>query len=278
MSIKITPNHLKGIIYPPLNLTCAASIIQSAIASKQNCVIEHLPVRDELLTIIENARNSGADITIIKEDDSPFIFSMHINGNGQINRIDCEADIYLSAPWLCCAALGCDVTISGINLKTEQSGIRFLNDIKEMGAIFERKLYGLQISASIRQGITIDASDHADFIPFIGVLACFTHGITCITHTIHTDPEQKHLLAETEKMLSCLGADAALINDSLMINGSDKLYGGIVNTKGDHRIMMAAAAAACKCENEVILSHPECIDNIYPAFWQDYNFLGGKTI
>ncbi len=278
MSIKIIPDQLKGIIYPPLNLLNAASNIQSAIASKQNCLIEHLPVRDELLTIIDEARNSGTDITIIKEENSPFVFSMHINENGPLNRIDCEADIYMSAPWLCCANLGCDVTISGINLKTDQSGIRFLNDIKEMDAVFERKLYGLRISANIRQGITVDASDHADFIPFIGVLACFTHGISCITHTTYIDNEQRKLLAETEKMLSCLGADAALINDSLMIKGKDKLYGGIVNTKGDHRILMAAAAAACKCENEVLLSHPDCIDTIYPAFWQDYNFLGGKTI
>jgi len=38
---------------------------------------------------------------------------------------------------------------------------------------------------------------------------------------------------------------------------------------------MAAAAAACLCENPVTIEKCECTSKSYPGFWEDFNNLKG---
>ena len=55
------------------------------------------------------------------------------------------------------------------------------------------------------------------------------------------------------------------------------LAGGEVNSFNDHRIVMAAAVAACICESPVVIRDAQAVNKSYPDFFEDYKKLGGKA-
>ena len=74
-----------------------------------------------------------------------------------------------------------------------------------------------------------------------------------------------------------LGADIKITDDGLIIHGKDKLKGGTADSAGDHRIVMAAAAVSCVCENPVIIKGYEAVNKSYPSFFDDFKSIGGAV-
>ncbi|MDC0700430.1 3-phosphoshikimate 1-carboxyvinyltransferase, partial [Blautia wexlerae] len=54
-------------------------------------------------------------------------------------------------------------------------------------------------------------------------------------------------------------------------------HGGTVKGYNDHRIVMALSIAALKADGPVTITDAESINKSYPAFFADYNRLGGKA-
>ena len=78
-------------------------------------------------------------------------------------------------------------------------------------------------------------------------------------------------------MLRSLGAEVDTTDDGLIIRGKPSLSGGETDSFGDHRIAMAAAIAAQRCESAVTITNAQSVAKSYPAFFEDYNSLGGKA-
>ena len=74
-------------------------------------------------------------------------------------------------------------------------------------------------------------------------------------------------------MLTALGAGVTEKPDGLIIRGKTTLAGGTVDAARDHRIAMAAAVAACACESAVTVRGAECVEESYPAFWEEVQCL-----
>jgi 3-phosphoshikimate 1-carboxyvinyltransferase len=73
-----------------------------------------------------------------------------------------------------------------------------------------------------------------------------------------------------------IGASIKETNDGLIIKGKSSLHGNAtVDSRNDHRIAMALAIAAIKCENPIVLEGYESVKKSYPRFWDDYQSLGG---
>ena len=77
-------------------------------------------------------------------------------------------------------------------------------------------------------------------------------------------------------MLRVLGAAVEEQPDALVISGG-RLTGGEVDSCRDHRIAMAAAIAAIRCDGDVRILGADAVNKSYPAFFTDYNRLGGKV-
>ena len=63
----------------------------------------------------------------------------------------------------------------------------------------------------------------------------------------------------------------------LLSTPTGAMHGGTVDGFGDHRIVMAAAIAATRIDGEVVITGAEAAEKSYPAFFDDYNMLGGKA-
>ena len=57
----------------------------------------------------------------------------------------------------------------------------------------------------------------------------------------------------------------------------ESLHGGEVDGYNDHRVVMALSIAALRADGLVTISDAESIRKSYPAFFEDYNRLGGKA-
>ncbi len=70
--------------------------------------------------------------------------------------------------------------------------------------------------------------------------------------------------------------DASIENDDYMIiNGlaAGNLAGGTIDSRGDHRIAMAAAVAGLAASSPVTILHAEAVAKSYPGFWEEFEKL-----
>ncbi len=122
----------------------------------------------------------------------------------------------------------------------------------------------------------IDAKDIPDLVPILAVLATFSEKPTIICNAQRLCLKESNRLETTAAMLNALGGNVRILPDGLEIQPAP-LHGGTVESAGDHRIAMCAAIAASRASEPVIIKGAECVEKSYPAFFEDYQKLGGIT-
>ncbi|MBE6873288.1 MAG: 3-phosphoshikimate 1-carboxyvinyltransferase [Ruminococcus albus] len=163
-------------------------------------------------------------------------------------------------------ALGSKVEISGLNVNSFQGDKKIIEICREMVYNKEGALRPFEV----------DVADIPDLVPILAVLASFCDGESRITGAARLRIKESDRLAAMEETLNALGGDVTATEDSLIIRGRDTLAGGVtVSAHNDHRIAMAMAIAATRCEKPIIIEGAECVRKSYPDFWEVYRGLGG---
>ncbi len=188
-----------------------------------------------------------------------------IKGNQRYEAHDytVECDFSQAAFFLAANALGNKIECHGLNYDSLQGDKEILNIIEK---------YSLNPDK-----ITVDASHIPDLVPIITVLAALKEN--CETNIVKAGrlrlKESDRLRAIASEM-NKLGAYVKETNEGLIIKGTHVLHGGAeVKSWKDHRIAMALAIAAAKCENPILLEGHTAVNKSYPKFWDDYKNLGG---
>ena len=169
-----------------------------------------------------------------------------------------EGDWSNGAFWLAANALGCDLSIHGLDQASLQ-GDRAVVDIVRQ----------LEIGTP-----TVSVADIPDLEPILSVVAAARHG------SVFTDIQRLRLkesdrVASVIAMLEALGGKAAATEDTLTVHPAT-LTGGTVDTCNDHRIAMSTAIAAIVCSPPVSILGAEAVNKSYPHFWAEYRRLGGN--
>lgn len=215
---------------------------------------------------LEVLRTFGADIK--EENNTFYINSSPLTG----------CDFAVEADWSNAAfplCMGAEVT--GLNPDSTQGDKAIIAVLKNMGAeIFENNgRYRADVSSL--HGCKIDASDIPDAVPVIAAIAATAHGETVIYNAERLRIKESDRIQTTAHMIRSLGGEITETDDGMVINGKPVLSGGETPSFNDHRIAMAAAVAAVKCTGDVIIRNAEAVNKSYPAFFEDYNKLGGNA-
>ena len=173
-----------------------------------------------------------------------------------------EGDWSNAAFWLVAGTLGSDISVTGLRSDSPQGDKK----ITELIELFESEANSTRV---------IDVSEVPDLVPILCVLASLTPGATEITGGERLRIKESDRIKTTVAMLSALGADIEERPAGMLIRGRDSLTGGTVDGAGDHRIVMAAAIAATRCRNEVVITGAQAVNKSYPSFFEKYNQLGG---
>ncbi len=123
----------------------------------------------------------------------------------------------------------------------------------------------------------IDAKNIPDLVPIISVLSAAKTQTTRIYNAGRLRLKESDRIHSTVEMLKNLGVDAEEKQDEIIIRGNGKIIGGTVDSFNDHRIVMSAAIAAQFCEKPVIIKDAQAVNKSYPAFFEEYKMLGGKS-
>lgn len=171
----------------------------------------------------------------------------------------CELDWSLSAYYCVMNELGSKIDLCGMSRPSMQSEIA----IEELCASMPER---------------VNVSEVPDLVPALALLAALSpNRLTVLHHAGRLRLKETGRLKKVSSALRALGATVIYNGESLFVFGRETLRGGEVNSFGDHRVAMMAAAAATCCEQDVILHGAECVTKSYPRFFEDMKALGMKV-
>ncbi|MDE6781587.1 MAG: 3-phosphoshikimate 1-carboxyvinyltransferase [Ruminococcus sp.] len=172
---------------------------------------------------------------------------------------DVEGDYSQAAFFYVANALGSSVNLGNLNPDSVQGDKKILdiiNVIQSDGCF------------------NVDCSDIPDLVPVLAVLAASGKKESVIYNAERLKIKESNRLETTAALINNLGGNVEITADGLIIHPCG-LYGGTVDSYGDHRIVMAAAVAAVGTSGDVIIKNAEAVTKSYPDFFEDYKKVGG---
>ena len=191
-------------------------------------------------------------------------------------ELSVDGDWSNAAFFLAAGALGAPVSVSGLSLASPQGDKAMLDALMAFGAKVEATATEVRVSPAPLRGCSIDVGETPDLLPVLAVLGACASGETRLVNAARLRLKESDRLASVSSMLRALGAAVEEQPDALVISGG-RLTGGEVHSCRDHRIVMAAAVATIRCEGDVRILGTEAVNKSYPAFFADYNRLGGQA-
>ena len=202
-----------------------------------------------------------------------------IKGNQQYTApADCtvQGDWSNAAFFLCMSALGSNIKITGLDMSCSQSDRAVTDILKKFGAEVTDADGTVTVCGGKLHGQRIDISPCPDLFPALAVTACAAEGDTVFFNAGRLRIKESDRIAAVEAMIKSLGGSAESTRDTLTVHGGG-LQGGEVDSFNDHRIVMAAATAACVCKEPIMIRGAQAVNKSYPTFFKDYTELGGKS-
>jgi 3-phosphoshikimate 1-carboxyvinyltransferase len=191
-----------------------------------------------------------------------------------------------SAAFHLVAALICgrsDVSVRGVGLNPTRIGL--LGILNRMGAIVEvsdeRFEAGEPVgtvrarSGSLR-GTRVEAAEvplAIDELPLIGLLGCFAEGETVVSGAAELRHKESDRIAGVVDALRELGGEAEAFEDGFVVTGTGGLRGGVVESRGDHRLAMLGAVAGLASKRGALVEGFDAAAVSYPGFERDLRSL-----
>ena len=172
-------------------------------------------------------------------------------------EITVEGDWSNGAFWLAAKALGSRLEVENLSPGSSQGDRAVVKYLQ-----------------ALESHATVDATHTPDLIPVLAVVAGAKKGAV-FTNCGRLRLKETDRLKTTAAMLHALGGKAEIQGDTLTVFPTG-YRGGTVDATNDHRIAMSAAIAATVCTQPVTVHNAQSVEKSYPAFWQDYEMLGGK--
>jgi len=171
---------------------------------------------------------------------------------------------------------GASVHLVGVSLNPGRTG--FFDVLEEMGASVVRTVTGavhgdpigdVTVRGAALRGVHVRGVRSVralDELPLIAVLAAAASGETRIRDAAELAAKESDRIAATVALIRALGGDADPTEDGMVIAGSARYRGGMVDAAGDHRIAMAAAVAATAADGPVTIAGFDAVDVSWPGF------------
>ena len=125
-------------------------------------------------------------------------------------------------------------------------------------------------------GCVIDCADIPDLVPVMAVAAASAQGTTVFDNIKRLRIKESDRVESILKMLSGAGISAYATDNTLSVTGGPARSFSY-DPSNDHRMAMAAAVLASVRNISVTITDAECTSKSYPAFFDDFNALGGTV-
>lgn len=192
----------------------------------------------------------------------------------------------LAAAVICNTAL----TLTNLDIADTQGDSQALSVLQVMGADIRsnaerRSISVFPVSGELKGGC-FDCTDIPDSVPILAAVAVFCTGETLLLNAGGCRFKECDRLCAVAEELAQFGARITEGKDFLRIEGmgGKGLHPARVNSRGDHRIAMTLAVAACgiaakyyaagSCVERSVIEDFDCVKISYPRFVEDMNAAG----
>jgi 3-phosphoshikimate 1-carboxyvinyltransferase len=192
-------------------------------------------------------------------------------------QIQVPADISSAAFFMVGAAMtpDCEIVLTDVGVNPTRTGI--IDVLRRMGAEIELlnpREFGAEPVADIRvrgtrlRGTAIGRDLVAaaiDEFPIIFIAAAFAEGETIVTGAEELRVKESDRIQSMCDGLQTLGIDAVATADGMRITGG-RMRGGVVDSKGDHRVAMSFAMAALHADQPIRILDCANVNTSFPGF------------
>lgn len=171
---------------------------------------------------------------------------------------------------------GDGLRVDGLKLDSSQPDRAILDVLRSAGA-FVTELAG-EASGSViveraeLSAFSFDATDCPDLFPPLVALASLARGVSELKGALRLASKESDRAKALQEEFGKLGIGIELEGDLMRVTGA-RPRGGRVDSRGDHRIAMAAAVAGLAASGEVLIDGAECVAKSWPAFFDDLEAL-----
>ena len=189
-------------------------------------------------------------------------------------KIDVEGDWSNAAAFLVAGALGGGVTVTGLDINSLQPDRAVVEILQKFGA--KVAVNGDEVTAGpgVPRPAVVDVAETPDLLPVLAVLAAKSPGQSRFVNAARLRLKESDRLRSTAQLLKAIGVEVAELPDALEINGGGKIHGGVVDSYNDHRLVMAATAAASLGATPLTIHDAEAIRKSQPDFFAECLKLG----
>ncbi|MFI4918803.1 MAG: 3-phosphoshikimate 1-carboxyvinyltransferase [Legionellales bacterium] len=207
-----------------------------------------------------------------------------INANSECQGTDITipGDISSAAFFIVAATIipGSDLIIKNVGINPTRTGI--IHILLEMGAditVLNQRQFGeepvadLHVKYARLTGINIDPSMvplAIDEFPVIFIAAACAQGETLLRGAKELRLKESDRIGAMADGLAQLGIDAKSFDDGIIIVGGT-LHGGVVDSRGDHRIAMSFAVAGGAANAPITIMDCANISTSFPSFLTSAN-------
>jgi 3-phosphoshikimate 1-carboxyvinyltransferase len=250
----------------------SAVLLAGLQAGGRTTVVEPLPTRDHTERLLELA---GAHVT-----RRPTSVTIERAGELRLSEVEVPGDISSAAPFLVAAAIvpGSSITVHGVGLNPRRTGL--LDVLEHMGAkvsIYNRRPIGgepagdVELRASDLVGATVTAElvpALVDELALLAVAACHARGETVVRGASELRVKETDRLEAIVEELRRIGGHVRSTRDGFRVKGvPSRLRGGVVESRGDHRLAMLGAVAGVASREGVELRDGEAVEASFPGFF-----------
>jgi 3-phosphoshikimate 1-carboxyvinyltransferase len=232
------------------------------------------------LKILSTKSKPYIDMTLHVLQESGIEFKMddvfHIPGKQEymLRQFSIPSDFSSASYLIAAALLAGKVKIK--NMFDSKQGDRIIVDvIREMGGKISWNKEKGEITAekSELEGVEFDASNTPDLVPTIAVMAAVAKGKTRIYNAEHLRIKEIDRIEGICKNLSALGIEVVGKKDEIEIEGG-RVKGGVVDSFGDHRMVLAFSLLGLVAERGIIVKNAEVVSVSFPGYFEVLKSLG----
>ena len=251
----------------------SAVLLAGLYADGPTTVEEPLPTRDHTENLLAQAgvrvTRGSRSVTVSPPEALRF------------GEIEVPGDFSSAAPFLVAATLlaGSSLTVHGVNLNPRRTGL--LDVLERMGAnvtIFNRRRIGgepagdLDIRPSQLVGTTIGAREVpllVDELPLFALLAVHARGDSVLRGAAELRAKETDRIEAVVDGLRKLGAHIRATPDGFTVRGVPSRIrgGGLLESRGDHRIAMLGAITGLVSREGVEIEGAESAAVSFPGFY-----------
>jgi len=184
-----------------------------------------------------------------------------------------EGDWSNGAFLLCLGSLihGGSIKVTGLNADSVQGDKAILKFMKFAGISFLIEGDAIFVMDSTRNGIgekiEMDCSDIPDIVPYMAVTGAFRAKRTILKGIKRLRIKESDRAKAITDMLTAIGGNVTLEEDTITIEYIDKAAGDIkLTSSNDHRMAMAAVLCAAATGRTVDIDNIDCLDKSFPEF------------